>query len=208
MLLYLYTENYNFDGITQNVLPKSKWQGFIRAGDLHSAATKFALREVSDFVMAAHMYGMADKYSITGLKDLAQSQFLKLVKEAPLSELFFAVEIVYDKLPDGEDVSRKWVVWRIQQMRKTVPESLALVELTQQYPDFGRDILTKYAARNYLWCPDCEKFVGLKECQCGWSGLCGGGSCLKDGPTRNLTSLHCYLCKSGFGRLLWDKPAD
>ena len=86
------------------MLQQLNFKRFMSVDDPCSTAAKPAFPEVSEFIMAAHMYGMAEKFSVEGLKDLSWSHFLKLVKEASLFDLFSAVDIVYDKFPDPDDI--------------------------------------------------------------------------------------------------------
>ena len=140
------------------------------------------------------MYGIGEKYAVKDLKGLSAARFLAHIEEAPMSNLFALVDIIYDSTPESDNLLRKWVVWRIQVSKKSIDESNILSMLVHKQYDFARDLITKYAARNYVWCPDCRSYIDLTQCRCGWSGLCGQERCKTDGPKRCLKALVCTLC--------------
>ena len=86
----------------------------------------------------------------------------------------------------------------------SVGDSNKVVALVHQHHDFANDLISKYAARNYVWCPDSRAYVDLKKCSCGWSVMCGEDTCTIGSPEGNLGSLVCTLCDVS-GRLQLDQ---
>jgi hypothetical protein len=68
-----------------------------------------------------------------------------------MSNLLELVDIIYDSTPESDNLMRKWVVWRIQLSKKSFDESNTLVTLVHKQHNFAQDLITKYAARNYVW---------------------------------------------------------
>lgn len=194
MLLYLYTSDYKPDRNKPGLLHKIMIQATSTTINMEP------YEEVPEVVLAAQMYGIAEKYVIRELKDLSVSRFLAEIEKTSMSNLLALIDIIYDSTLESDNLLRKWVVWRIQVSKKSVDESNILVTLVHKQHDFAQDLITKYAARNFVWCPDCQTYVDLVQCRCGWSGLCGERLCMTASPKRCLQELVCTLCDT-HGRL-------
>ena len=160
--------------------------------------------ELSPVVLAAKLYGIAGKYTVVGLQDASLKRFLIEIREPlSVSELILLADIIYETTAGSQkdEELRKWVVWRVQNAGKTLNDSAEFLELIYRQPDLARDVLTKYGARNYVWCPDCRKYINLECCRCGWSGLCGRATC----QTGDLTILNCTSCRAN-GHLQLRRP--
>ena len=193
MLLYLYTSDYkpykSDMSLLHNIIEKAA-----------SKPLEIQLEEVPEIILAAQMHVIAEKYGIRGLEDLSARRFLATIKTTSMANLLALVEIVYESTPENDDRLRKWIVWRIQTTKKSLKDSDKVVALVHQHHDFANDLISKYAARNYVWCPDCQAYIGLEQCRCGWSGMCGEASCTSRSPERDLESLNCTRC-GATGRL-------
>jgi hypothetical protein len=188
MLLYLYTSDYKPDKNKPDLLRKIMIQATSTTINVEP------YEEVPEVILAAQVYGIAEKYAIKDLKDLSFVRFLPEIGKTPMSNLLAVIDIIYDSTPESDNSLRKWVVWRVQVSKKSIDESNTLVTLVHKHHDFARDLITKYAARNYVWRPDCKAYVDLVQCRCGWSGLCGEQICMTGSLKRCLKSLVCTLC--------------
>jgi BTB/POZ domain len=198
MLLYFYTSDYKPDKDKPGLLHK------IMSQARSTSIVVDPCEEVPEVILAAQMYGMAEKYAISDLRDLSVKRFLAEIEGTSMSNLLALIDIIYDSTPESDNLLRKWVVWRIQILKKSFDESNTLAMLVHKQPDFAQDLVTKYAARNYVWCPDCKEYVDLVQCRCGWSGLCGYPACMIGSPKGDLTTLVCTICKAG-GKLQFDR---
>jgi len=163
--------------------------------------------DIPEIVIAAHMYGLAEKYVVEGLDISSRERFREelVLKSLTVSTLLTAVETVYDQTRDGDDAIRRWVVWRCQKVTRLLNDSKTYLELLERRPEFARDMLTKYSSRNYLWCQDCRRYIDFECCDCGWSGMCGL-SCPTDTKANDiLPTLTCTSCH-GRGRLQLRRP--
>ena len=197
MLLYLYTSDYEPDKSDMSLLLNM----------MENAASKpsrMQHEEVPEIVLAAQMYGIAEKYGITDLKELSARRFLATVETTSMANLLILVHIIYESTLETDKLLRKWVVWRIQKTKMSKGDSSKVVALVFQHNDFANDLISKYAARNYVWCPDCQAYINLQQCSCGWSGMCGENECTNGSPDGNLGSLVCTACGSS-GRLQLDQ---
>ena len=198
MLLFLYTSDYNLDRNTTSALCK------IMSQSTMTVVASDTFEKVSEVVLAAQMYGLAEKYAISKLKHLSSTRYQELIEEASVANLLALVDIVYESTPASDNMMRKWLVWQIQVRKKSCNESNSLVELVQKHEDFAQDLITKYAARNYVWCPDCLRYIDLVYCRCGWSGMCGNPGCTAGAIEKSLRNLNCTNCRT-VGRLQYDK---
>lgn len=198
LLLYFYTSDYEPPEIKQDILGKIMNRAASSVNDAQPH------EDESQMIVAAQMYGIAGKYGIKDLKDLCVERFAAGVRKASTTDLLALVDVVYEQTPDVDDLLRKWVVWRIQTSRMSMDDSNRLAALVYKQHDFARDMITKYAARNYVWCPDCKAYIELKSCRCGWSGICGGELCATKAPAKDLSGLGCTHCNTK-GQLQFDK---
>jgi len=198
MLLYLYTSDYKPDKDKPDLLHK------IMNKARSTSIVVDPCEEVPEVILAAQMYVIAEKYAISDLRALSIERFLAEIEKASIPNLLALIDIIYDSTPECDNLLRKWVVWRIQISKKSFDESNTLGMLVHKQPDFAEDLVTKYAARNYVWCPDCEAYVDLVQCCCGWSGLCGYPACMIGSPKGDLTALMCTICKAS-GQLQFDR---
>ena len=199
MLLYIYTSDYLEQPNAGN--PKSSVT--LRNLVSHAAEDKTKVdqdmaEDPTPAILAAQMYVISQKYTINGLGEQSLGRFnaqffSRREPHLSVSDLIAIVDIVYDGAPDHEDDIRKWVVWRSQVTRKVLNDSAAFVQLLERRLDFARDIVTRYAARNYLWCLNCNEYIDLECCDCGWSGMCGRSCGMGNGDSE-LLKLSCTIC--------------
>jgi hypothetical protein len=166
--------------------------------------------DLTPALLAAQMFVISQKFLIQGLADQSLDRFKREFgpRREPhlsVSDLIAIIDVFYDGAPDNKDGIRKWVVWRIQTIKKVLNDSAAFVDLLERRPDFARDMVTRYAARNYLWCPNCNDYIDLENCDCGWSGMCGRGICGMGNDEAELPKLACAVCGSR-GLLQRERP--
>ena len=173
MLLYIYTDEQ------QDAKAHSVRQILSTAAHDPSAVDEELIEHDNALVLAAEMYGMGDKYGVSGLKKLCHKRYLDgiLTKPMTLEVLIPLIEAVYSLTPENDVQLRKWAVWRCQNHRKTLHDDDEYLELIRRRPDFATDFLTRYAAHNYVWCSNCRHHIDLVCCKCGWSGMCGQPLC-------------------------------
>ena len=197
MLLYLYTSDYEPDksdtSLLHNLMQKSASNPF-----------KIQDEEVTGITLAAQMYGIAEKYGITSLKNLSARRFLETIETTSIANLLNLVQIIYESTSETDKLLRKWVVWRLQKTKMSIGDSSKVVALVLQHHDFANDLISKYAARNYVWCPNCQAYINLQQCSCGWSGMCGENACTVGSLNENLEILVCTACGES-GRLQLDQ---
>jgi hypothetical protein len=59
--------------------------------------------EVPKVILAAQMYGIAEKYAVKDLKDLSVARFLAQIEKTPMSNLPALIDIIYDSTAENED---------------------------------------------------------------------------------------------------------
>ena len=209
MLLFLYTSDYLEDEdlpASKELLPSIR-DIMTKAASDPSKVDEQLFESLPDAVLHAQMYCYGQRYLIRDLpeKSLYRFKTAFMEKSIPVHVLITIVNIAYENSPDDDAGIRKLVVYRCQTSLKHLNDSKAFGELLEQRPEFSRDMITRYRCRNYVWCPDCDKYIDLECCNCGWSSMCGKKSCRYDNR-EDLSSLNCTSCKTR-GRLQLSRPS-
>jgi hypothetical protein len=97
MLLYLYTLDYKPDKKTPDLLRKIMIQATFITINVEP------YEEVPEVILAAQMYGIAEKYAVKDLKDLSVARFLVEIEKTPMSNLLALIDINYDLTAESED---------------------------------------------------------------------------------------------------------
>lgn len=145
------------------------------------------------FMTYIKMYALADRLDIPRLR---QDSVDWIVGETysdqfTLEDLIQATEMVYGVTPDTRDHQlRKVVVYAAQCCKKQLFKLDRFKTLMQANVSFGFDFATKYAHRNYVYCPNCHEDIDLRECTCGMNGLCGYRLC----SSQSWAELRCTSC--------------
>ena len=181
------------------------------AADDKSKMDEDMTEDLTPALLAAQMYVISRQYLSAGLGDQSLARFKTelVTRREPnllVSDLIAIIELIFDGAPDHEYGIRKWIVWRSQMTKEVLNDSAAFGDLLERRPDFARDMVTKYAARNYLWCPNCNYYVDLESCDCGWSGMCGRGICAQGNANAELHKLSCAFCSTK-GHLQRERPS-
>ena len=140
MLLYLYIVDYEPDKIDISPLHNIMEKGA-------SIPFKIQHEEVSGIILAAQMYGIAEKHGITTLKNLSARRFLASIETASRANLLNLVQIIYESTSEGYKLLSKYVVWRNQKTKMSIGDLNKVVALVWQHHDFTDDLISEYAAR-------------------------------------------------------------
>jgi len=105
------------------------------------AKDKAAVHE-ANLVLYAKIYAIAEKYNVTGMKDVAQDYFTRAMKYGWASEFFApTIEVVYASVPETvrglKDVSTKAAT----EHRRPLLKRPVVQVLLKEVPDFAFDML-------------------------------------------------------------------